>query len=144
MIAEPPLPDFALINRLHRHAEWDTPPRGGKTEQAADEPRGERGAARDPRFVSELRDARTSCSLTIGRAGAEARRRKDDGTVGRRSAYPPRLAAMAEVVVGQHDRHHRLADRHRANADARIVAALGRDLGVEAGCVDRLPRRQDR
>ena len=48
------------------------------------------------------------------------------------------LAAMAEVMVGQHDGDHRLADRHRADADARIMAAFGRDLGVVALCVDRL------
>src|SRR5581483_6879009 len=54
------------------------------------------------------------------------------------------LAAMTEVVVGEHDRDHGLADRHGADADARVVAALGRDLGLVALGVDRLARREDR
>jgi hypothetical protein len=54
------------------------------------------------------------------------------------------LAAMAEVVIGEHDGHHRLADRHGADADARIVAALGRDLGFVAGGIDGAARREDR
>ncbi len=47
------------------------------------------------------------------------------------------LAAMPEIVVGEHDRQHRLADRHGADADAGVVAALGRDLDLLAGAVDR-------
>jgi hypothetical protein len=53
------------------------------------------------------------------------------------------LAAMAEVVVGEHDCHHRLADRHGADADARVMAALCRDLGLVALSVHGLARRQD-
>ena len=37
-----------------------------------------------------------------------------------------------------------LLDRHRADADAGIVAALGLDLGLAAVAVDGLARRQDR
>ena len=37
---------------------------------------------------------------------------------------------MPQKMVGQHQRHHRLADRHRANADAGIVTALRHDLDV--------------
>ena len=40
-------------------------------------------------------------------------------------------------MVGQHAGHHRLADRHRADADAGIVAALGDDLHLVAAPVDR-------
>ena len=54
------------------------------------------------------------------------------------------LAPMTQIVVREHARHHRLADRHRADADARIVAALGDDLGLVAVAVDGLARRQDR
>ena len=54
------------------------------------------------------------------------------------------LAAVAQEVVGQHAGHHRLADRHGADADAGIVAALGDDLGVLVGGRHRLARRQDR
>ena len=44
----------------------------------------------------------------------------------------PDLAALTQIVIGNHARHHGLADRHRADADAGIVAALGADLGL--GC----------
>ncbi len=54
------------------------------------------------------------------------------------------LTAMAQIVIGQHACQHGFADRHRADADARIVAALGRDLGVAAVFVDGLARVQDR
>ena len=47
-------------------------------------------------------------------------------------------------MVGEHDRQHRFADRHGADADARVVAALGRDLGLVAGAVDRAARSEDR
>ena len=42
---------------------------------------------------------------------------------------------LAEIVPGKkfveelQKRHHGLADRHRADADAGVVAALGDDLG---------------
>jgi len=39
-------------------------------------------------------------------------------------------------MICDHARHHGLADRHRADADARIVAADGRDLGLTAVAVD--------
>ena len=42
------------------------------------------------------------------------------------------LAAMPEIVVGEHDGEHRLADRYRADADARVVAALGGDVDLLA------------
>src|SRR5262245_55333750 len=38
------------------------------------------------------------------------------------------LGAVAQVMVREHQRHHGLAHRHRADAHARVVAALGRDL----------------
>src|SRR6266566_3693329 len=58
--------------------------------------------------------------------------------------YPPDLPAMSEKMIGQHAGHHGLADRHRADADAGVVAALGRNVGVGALAVDRAARRQDR
>src|SRR5579875_3533504 len=60
---------------------------------------------------------------------------------GRRSAA---LAAMAEQVIGEHHRHHRLADRHGADADAGVVAAFGADLDLVAEAVDAPERLQDR
>ena len=39
-------------------------------------------------------------------------------------------------MVGQHAGDHRFADRHGADADARVVAALGDDLGLVAVAVD--------
>ena len=41
-------------------------------------------------------------------------------------------------MIGQHTRHHRLAHRHGADADARVVAAFGLDGGIVAVDVDRL------
>ena len=40
------------------------------------------------------------------------------------------LATVHQVLVRQDAGHHGLADRHGADADAGIVAALGDDLGV--------------
>ncbi len=51
---------------------------------------------------------------------------------------------MAQERVGQHAGHHRLADRHGADADAGVVAALGDDLGFLALAGHRLPRAEDR
>ena len=56
----------------------------------------------------------------------------------------PDLAAMAQEMVRQHQRHHRFADRHRADADAGIVAALGDDVGIVAVLIDRAARLKDR
>ena len=47
-------------------------------------------------------------------------------------------------MVGEHAGHHRFADGNGADADARIVAPFGRDLGVLALDIDRLARGQDR
>ena len=53
-----------------------------------------------------------------------------------RGAYgrsaPPHWRAVAQQVVGEHDRHHGFADRHGTDADTRIVAALGDDLRLVA------------
>jgi len=54
------------------------------------------------------------------------------------------LAAMAQMMVGKHAGHHGFADRHCADADAGVVAALGDDVRLAAVAVDRQPRRQDR
>ncbi len=61
-----------------------------------------------------------------------------------RLAVPlPALGPVAQQVVGEHTGHHRLADGHGADADAGVVAALGRDFGVTAGGIDRALRLQD-
>jgi hypothetical protein len=54
------------------------------------------------------------------------------------------LRAVAQVMVGEHDGEHGLADGHGADADTRIVAALGGNLGLGAILVHRLARREDR
>src|SRR5262245_43892862 len=54
------------------------------------------------------------------------------------------LAAMPEEMVGENDGEHGLAHRHGADANARIVAADRRDVGILAGRRHGLPRRQDR
>ena len=51
------------------------------------------------------------------------------------------LGAMAQELVGDDAGHHRLADRHGADADARVVAALGDDLGRLVVARHRLARR---
>jgi len=56
----------------------------------------------------------------------------------------PGLAAVTQHRVGQHTRHHRFAHGRCANADARIVSALGADLGIGAAAIDRAARREDR
>jgi hypothetical protein len=43
---------------------------------------------------------------------------------------------MPQEMVGQHACHHRLADRHRSDSDAGIVATLCRNLDVVAKAVD--------
>ena len=51
---------------------------------------------------------------------------------------------MAQQMVGQHAGHHRLAHRHRADADAGVVAALGGDFDLVAEAVDGWRGREDR
>src|SRR4051812_19740459 len=53
------------------------------------------------------------------------------------------LAALAKEMIGEYARHHRFADRHRANADAGVVTALGHDIGVGAVAVHGAARRED-
>src|SRR5829696_2840319 len=52
--------------------------------------------------------------------------------------------AVAQQVVGQDARRHRFADRHAADADAGVVAAVRLDLDLVAVGVDRAHRLQDR
>src|SRR5262245_4566627 len=54
------------------------------------------------------------------------------------------LRAMAQQMVGQHARYHRLGHRCGADADARIMAALGAQRDLVAEAVDAAHRRQDR
>src|SRR6185295_19998546 len=54
------------------------------------------------------------------------------------------LSAVHQIVIGEHARHHRLADRHRAYADTGIMAALGDDIRVLTIAIDRLAWSQDR
>src|SRR5579872_3992406 len=43
---------------------------------------------------------------------------------------------MAQIVIGDHARHHGFADRDRANTDARIVSAGRDDLRVMPVAID--------
>ena len=52
--------------------------------------------------------------------------------------------SMAQQMIRDHTGHHRFADRHRADADAGVMTALGRNIGLVTGVVDRAPRRQNR
>ena len=45
----------------------------------------------------------------------------------------PALGPVEQQVIGEHAGHHGLADGHGADAEAGIVAAPGRNLGVLAG-----------
>src|SRR5215204_4561383 len=65
-------------------------------------------------------------------------------TRSRRPELAAHLPAMPEQMIGQHAGHHGFADWHGADADAGIVAAFCHDVGVVAGPVDGLARRQDR
>ena len=47
-------------------------------------------------------------------------------------------------MIGEHAGHHGLADRHRADADAGVMAALGHDVGIGAAAIHGAARRQDR
>src|SRR5262249_35737669 len=52
--------------------------------------------------------------------------------------------ALTYQAVGERACPHRLTDRHRANADARVVRAVGRDLDLVALNVDGPHRVKDR
>ena len=52
------------------------------------------------------------------------------------------LRPVTQIVIRDHACHHGFADRNRADPDARVVAALGDDLGLVAVAVDRLARRR--
>src|SRR6267142_1708492 len=54
------------------------------------------------------------------------------------------LPAVTQIVIGEHARHHGLADRDRPDADAGVVAAPGCDFGFAAIAVEGTSRRQDR
>src|SRR5713101_1256175 len=54
------------------------------------------------------------------------------------------LAAMTQIMIGDHARYHGLADRHRADADAGVVAPLGADLGLGPVTIDGASRGEDR
>ena len=83
---------------------------------------------------------RSTSSFRSQGCDAWARPRISDGA----SGLTAHLAAVAQERVGEHAGDHRLADRHRPNADARVVPALGDDLGFFTGTGDGAARRQNR
>src|SRR5216683_2210035 len=52
--------------------------------------------------------------------------------------------AMAQQMIGEDARHHRLAHRDGADADAGVVPAMGRDLDLVAVDIDGAQRVEDR
>src|SRR5260221_491002 len=54
------------------------------------------------------------------------------------------LRAMTQQMVGQNQRHHGFANRHRPDADARIMTAGGRDLDIMARGIASAARGQNR
>ena len=51
----------------------------------------------------------------------------------------PHLRPMAQEMIRQHQRHHCLGNRHGANADAGVMAALGGNIRIRPLRRDRLP-----
>ena len=47
---------------------------------------------------------------------------------------------MAQEVIGQHQRHHRLADGHSTNPNTGIMTSGGAQIDLLAGSGDRSPR----
>src|SRR5262245_28642465 len=107
---------------------------------------------RSPSFSRSSSSVTTMISPRAKAATAASTRwwvsRTDTGLTCRLAERPGRrvahLPALAQIMVGDHACHHGLADRHRTDADARIVAALGRHLGFAAVAIHRLPRGEDR
>src|SRR3569623_1978859 len=60
------------------------------------------------------------------------------------SGLLPALRTVEQFLVGEHQRDHRLDHRHAADADAGVVAALGRNFGRVPFARDRLNWGQDR
>lgn len=52
----------------------------------------------------------------------------------------PALAAVPQEMIGQHNRHHGLADGHGADANTWVVTAFGGDFGFVAQAVDGFAR----
>jgi hypothetical protein len=51
---------------------------------------------------------------------------------------------MAQKLIGEYAGNHRFTDRDGADANARIVAALGHDFRLGAETIDRPARLQNR
>src|ERR1043166_6541981 len=56
----------------------------------------------------------------------------------------PDLPALTQIMVGNDARHHGLADRHGADAEARIMPARGYDFALPAIAVDGAAGGQNR
>ena len=99
----------------------------------------------DPEVLPESARPAKSAEPAFGR---QPRLGQHDDVVialhGGRQLAPAGLAAVAEVMIGEHDGHHGLSDRHGADADARIMPAFGRDFGLVACGVDGAARGEDR
>ena len=59
-------------------------------------------------------------------------------------AQPAGLAPVHQQMIGQDTGHHRLAHRHRADTNARVMPSLGDQINLFAPDVYRLAWRQDR
>src|SRR5262249_27445273 len=81
----------------------------------------------------------TWCWLSSTKSPPVSLRRRE-----RPSRRIPDLPALTQIMIGNDTRHHSLADRHGANADAGIVPALGYDFALAPVAIDGAARRQDR
>ena len=104
----------------------------------------EAATIRSPSFSRSSSSVTTTISPRAKASMASATRIRPSGHSRAAMAAPaptwPRWRRKWSANAGD----HRLADRHGADADAGVVPALGDDLGLLAGAVDRPARRQDR
>src|SRR6267378_8533098 len=93
-----------------------------------------------PSFSTQsAKSARRSSSSVSGSATGSAEMRSGCGT-----SDAAAECAMAQEMIGEDAGHHRLADRDGADADARVVPAMGFDLDLIAIDIDGAHGMQDR
>src|ERR1700730_17828213 len=85
------------------------------------------------------KSARRSSSSVSGSPTGSAEMRSGCGT-----SDAAAECAMAQEMIGEDAGHHRFADRNGADADARVVPAMGFDLVLVALDIDGAHRMQDR
>ena len=122
----------AIFSGVHSEAATNRSPsfsRSSSSVTTTISPRANAATAASTRSWDSRSPARCSWSFMETVAASSGR---SNGQGGARAD----LAPMAQIMVGEHARHHSLADRHRADADAGVVAAFGDDLGLAPVAVD--------